>query len=255
MWQASVFTVFPEIYPANLGISNLQKTHGKLWQLNVIDLKQFSSKYGRIDDIPYGGGAGMVLCPNVFENAFNALSSDAKNLKRIYPSPRGKKIEQQDFRNLSQSSGVMLLCGRYEGVDQRILDLYDFEEWSLGDFILMGGDIAALAIIEGSVRLIPGVVQKQESIDNDSLENSLLEYDQYTRPRSFNGMDIPAVLMSGNHKEIEKFRLQQSLSRTAEDRQDLWYRYLDSKLSGHIKLETQTEHSKLCLNQCNAKKA
>lgn len=230
MWQANVFTVFPEIYPANLGISNLQKAHGKLWKLNIIDLKLFSAKYGRIDDIPYGGGAGMVLCPNAFENAFNSLDNNAKNVKRIYLSPRGKKISQQDFKGLSKSDGVSLLCGRYEGVDQRILDSFEFEEWSLGDFVLMGGDVGALTIIEGCVRLIPGVVQKQESLDNDSFENDLLEYDQYTHPASFNGINVPKILLSGNHQKIEKFRLQQSIMRTAKSRKDLWFKYMERQL-------------------------
>ena len=230
MWQANVFTVFPEIYPANLGISNLQKTHGKLWKLNIIDLKLFSAKYGRIDDIPYGGGAGMVLCPNAFENAFNSLDNNAKNVKRIYLSPRGKKISQQDFKDLSKSDGVSLLCGRYEGVDQRILDSFEFEEWSLGDFVLMGGDVGALTIIEGCVRLIPGVVQKQESLDSDSFENDLLEYDQYTHPASFNGINVPKILLSGNHQKIEKFRLQQSIMRTAKSRKDLWFKYMERQL-------------------------
>ena len=231
MWQANIFTVFPEIYPANLGISNLQKTHGTLWQLNVVDLKDYSVKYGRIDDIPYGGGAGMVLCPDVFERALYSLSPDMQKLKRIYLSPRGKKITQDDFKSLSKTGGVSLLCGRYEGVDQRILDFYDFEEWSLGDFILMGGDVGALAIIEGCVRLIPGVVQKQESIDNDSFENGLLEHDQYTHPASFHGLDVPEVLLSGNHQAVEKFRLKQAIKRTAKDRPDLWMKYIEENLA------------------------
>ena len=231
MWTANVFTVFPEIYPANLGISNLKKTKGVLWDLNVIDLKQYALKYGRIDDTPYGGGAGMVLRPDVFKNAFDsALSSKQQACKRVYLSPRGRKIEQEDFREISKSDGITLLCGRYEGVDQRILDFYGFEEWSLGDFILMGGDVGALAIIEGCVRLIPGVVQKYESIECDSFENGLLEHDQYTKPDVFMELTVPDILKSGNHAEINKYRLHQSMERTKTSRQDLWTSYIESEV-------------------------
>ena len=229
MWTANVFTVFPEIYPANLGISNLKKTKGTLWDLNVIDLKKYALKYGRIDDTPYGGGAGMVLRPDAFKNAFDsALSSDQQACKRVYLSPRGRKIKQDDFKEISKSNGVTLLCGRYEGVDQRILDYYDFEEWSLGDFILMGGDVGALAIIEGCVRLIPGVVQKYESIECDSFENGLIEHDQYTRPDEFMGLTVPEILKSGNHAAINEYRLHQSMELTRASRPDLWMSYIGS---------------------------
>lgn len=229
MWIANVFTVFPEIYPANLGISNLRKTRGKLWDLNVIDLKKFGNKYGRIDDTPYGGGAGMVLCPDVFERAFKSIENPVD--KMVYLSPRGRAICQQDFKNISKSDGITLLCGRYEGVDQRILDYYEFEEWSLGDFVLMGGDVAALTIIEGSVRLIPGVVQKEESIENDSFENGLLEHDLYTKPRVFNGLEVPTELRSGDHGKIADFRLKQSILRTRAHRNDLWNKFIADELN------------------------
>lgn len=231
MWIANVFTVFPEIYPANLGVSNLQKTRGKIWDLNVIDLKKFANKYGRIDDTPYGGGAGMVLCPDVFERAFESLDNSVKKTKKVYLSPRGRAIKQDDFKEISQFGGISLLCGRYEGVDQRILDYYEFEEWSLGDFVLMGGDVAALAIIEGSVRLLPGIVQKEESIENDSFENGLLEHDHYTKPNIFKGIEVPQELKSGDHGKIANFRLQQSMAKTRQNRKDLWNKFISDELS------------------------
>lgn len=230
MWIATVFTVFPEIYPATLGVSNLGNTKGVLWDLNVVDLKRFGDKYGRIDDTPYGGGAGMVLRPDVFERAFMSVSANATNSRMIYLSPRGKKITQNDFKDISTSSGITLLCGRYEGVDQRIIDVYGFEEWSLGDFILMGGDVGALTIIEGCVRLLPGVVQKRESIENDSFENTLLEHNQYTKPRVFKNMAVPDILLSGDHSKIAAFRHMQSVSVTKANRNDLWNMYISKKM-------------------------
>lgn len=231
MWQANVFTVFPEIYPGNLGVSAINRERGKLWDLNIIDIKLFANKYGRIDDTPYGGGNGMILSPTVFEKAFRSLSEPQKLYKRVYLSPRGHHIEQKDLQNLSQSSGVTLLCGRYEGVDQRILDQYEFEEWSLGDFVLMGGDVGALLIIEGCVRLIPGIVQKQESINNDSFMNGLLEYDQYTKPYAFNGKNVPDILLSGNHSAIQKYRFEQSMKITKTRRPDLWHKFIKNQLA------------------------
>ena len=230
MWIATVFTVFPEIYPATLGVSGLGKTKGELWDLNVIDLKNFGDKYGRIDDTPYGGGAGMVLRPDVFERAFASVHEERSNNRMIYLSPRGARITQDMLKCLSVSSGVTLLCGRYEGVDQRILDAYNFEEWSLGDFVLMGGDVGALAIIEGAVRLIPGVVQRYESIENDSFENGLLEHSQYTKPRIFHDMSVPDVLLSGDHSKISSFRHEQSVEITMKNRKDLWELYVSNKL-------------------------
>lgn len=228
-WTACVFTVFPEVYPGTLGVSKLKKgLDDGVWNLSVIDLKKFGDKYGRIDDSPYGGGVGMVLRSDCFEKAFNSIPENLQKLKKIYFSPRGKKIFQNDFKSLSKSSGVVILCGRYEGVDQRILDYYSFEEWSLGDFVLMGGDVAALAVIEGCVRLLPGIVQKEESLEEDSFENGLLEYNQYTKPYDFNGMKINDILLSGNHGKIKEFRLQESKEITKCLRPDLWYSYVKS---------------------------
>ena len=231
MWQANVFSIFPEAFPGNLGVSLLGKALSqKKWNLNLIDLKKFAVKSDRIDSIPYGGGAGMILSPLVFENAFNSLNESEKKMKKIYFSPRGRQLNQSDLHQLSRLDGITILCGRYEGVDQRILDHYEFEEISIGDFVLLGGEVAAMAIIEGIVRLIPEVVGNDESIHTDSFQESLLEYNQYTKPREFYGLNVPEILLSGHHEEIAKFRLEQSKQITKKKRPDLWNKYISEKI-------------------------
>ncbi|GHU12941.1 tRNA (guanine-N(1)-)-methyltransferase [Alphaproteobacteria bacterium] len=232
MWTANVFTIFPEAFPGNLGVSNIGKALARdVWRLNLVDLKNFPVKSDRIDSIPYGGGAGMLLSPITFEMAYESLSEEAQNAKKIYFSPRGRQLKQKDIANMSRSSGITLLCGRYEGVDQRILDYCDFEEVSLGDFVLMGGEVAAMAIIEGCVRLLPGIVGEADSICTDSFQNGLLEYDQYTRPQTFHGLNVPEDLLSGNHERIREFRLNQSKEITRKNRPDLWIEYISSEMS------------------------
>ena len=231
MWQANVFSIFPEAFPGNLGVSLLGKALSqKKWNLNLIDLKKFAVKSDRIDSIPYGGGAGMILSPLVFENAFNSLNESEKKMKKINFSPRGRQVNQSDLHQLSRLDGITILCGRYEGVDQRILDHYEFEEISIGDFVLLGGEVAAMAIIEGIVRLIPEVVGNDESIHTDSFQESLLEYNQYTKPREFHGLNVPEILLSGHHEEIAKFRLEQSKQITKKKRPDLWNKYISEKI-------------------------
>jgi tRNA (guanine37-N1)-methyltransferase len=234
-WQAYVFTVFPEAFPGALGVSVIRKAMLKgLWNLNLIDLKKFPANSDRIDDIPYGGGDGMILSPVTFEKAFNTLPEKAKSMRKIYFSPRGKQLQQQDLLNISRESGVIMLCGRYEGVDQRILDKYEMEEISLGDFVLLGGDVAAMAIIEGCVRLIPDVVGEASSLRNDSFQNNLLEYDQYTKPRVWNELEVPSVLLSGNHEAVAQMRQDQSKKITRERRLDLWNKYVANSMTKGI---------------------
>ncbi len=233
MWQANVFTIFPEAFPGSLGVSIIGKALlQNKWKLKLIDLKNFPQKSNRIDSVPYGGGLGMILSPTVFEKAFDSLTSSEKSMKKYYLSPRGHTMQQNDLLLLSQTPGVTMLCGRYEGVDQRILDYYEFEEISLGDFVLLGGEVAAMAFIEGIVRLIPEVVGNQESILSDSFQNLLLEYNQYTKPKTFHNLSVPDVLLSGNHKKISDFRLEQSKTLTKSCRYDLWMKYI----SNHLKL-------------------
>ena len=232
MWQANVFTIFPEAFPGTLGVSIAKRAlETNKWSLNVIDLKKFPSKADRIDSPPCGGGAGMLLSPITFEKAFETLSESSKNMKRIYFSPRGRKLLQKDFQKISESSGITVLCGRYEGVDHRIIKHYEMEEISIGDFVIFGGEVAAMTIIEGCVRLLPEVVGDSESINSDSFQNNLLEYDQYTRPASFHGLVVPEILLSGNHKNIENFRRDQSKKLTMQMRPDMWRRYIAETMS------------------------
>ncbi|MDR1375564.1 MAG: tRNA (guanosine(37)-N1)-methyltransferase TrmD [Holosporaceae bacterium] len=232
MWQANVFTIFPEAFPGNLGVSIVGKALSEQkWSLNLIDLKQFPVKSDRIDDSPYGGGAGMILSPLTFEKAFSSLAECDQKLRKVYFSPRGKQFKQSDLQNIADSPGLTILCGRYEGVDQRILDFYSFEEISIGDFVLLGGEVAALVIIEGCVRLLPNVVGNGESLEKDSFSNCLLEHDQYTKPQIFNGLSVPEILLSGDHAKINKFRENQSKQITHLRRPDLWEKYLTNKIT------------------------
>ena len=234
MWQANIFTNFPEAFPGNLGVSVIGKAlTQKMWHLNIVDLKKFPAKNDRIDSYPYGGGVGMLLSPITFEKAFNSLTENEKKFKRIYCSPRGRQMTQKDLEEISKTTGLTILCGRYEGVDQRILEAYEFEEISIGDFVLLGGEVAAMAIVEGIVRLIPGVVGDCESVHDDSFQQNLLEYNQYTKPAIFKNIAVPEVLLSGNHQEIKKFRSNLSKIITMQNRPDLWAKYV----SDNIKLK------------------
>lgn len=231
MWQANVFTSFPSVFPGNLGVSVIGRAlQRNVWRLNCVDLKKFPAKNDRIDSYPYGGGVGMLLSPITFEKAFNSLTLRERNFRRMYCSPRGRQMSQRDMKIISESSGINILCGRYEGIDQRILDLYDFEEISIGDFVLLGGEVVAMAIIEACVRLIPGVVGDDKSIDDDSFQQNLLEYDQYTKPASFRGLNVPKTLLSGDHRKIEDFQSNMSKKMTMKKRPDLWAKYVSNKL-------------------------
>lgn len=231
MWQANVFTIFPNAFPGNLGVSIAHKALlEKKWDLNIIDLKKFPVKSDRIDSPPYGGGAGMLLSAETFEKAFNTLPEISKKMKKICFSPRGRQFNQKDLYEISRSDGIILLCGRYEGVDQRIIDYYDMEEVSIGDFVLLGGEVAAMVVIEGCVRLLPGIVGDNESIRDDSFQTNLLEHNQYTKPNLFHGLSVPSVLLSGNHRLIGKFNETQSKKITMRKRKDLWATYVSQKM-------------------------
>ncbi|MDR3155673.1 MAG: tRNA (guanosine(37)-N1)-methyltransferase TrmD [Holosporaceae bacterium] len=231
VWQANVFTIFPEAFPGSLGVSLCGKALLQgIWKLNLIDLKKFPAKSDRIDFPPYGGGAGMVLATQVFADAFTQLDDMERNMRRFYFSPRGRQLTHKDLLELSRFDGISMLCGRYEGVDQRILDLYEMEEISLGDFVLLGGEVAAMAIIEGCVRLLPNIVGDETSLLEDSFHDNLLEHDHYTKPEQYQGWSVPEVLLSGNHKEIAQFRLNQSKQLTMRRRPDLWGKYVSEKM-------------------------
>ena len=224
-WSATVLTLFPEMFPGLLGHSLLGKALSNgVWSLDVRDIRDHGlGKHRTVDDTPAGGGPGMVMRADVAAAAIDAVERQDRPL--IYLSPRGPALTQARVRALADGPGAVLLCGRFEGVDQRVLDARGIEEISLGDFVLAGGEIAAMALIEASVRLLPGVLGAASSTDEESFAAGLLEYPHFTRPQSFEGRDIPSVLTSGNHSEISKWRRAEAESLTRARRPDLWTHY------------------------------
>jgi tRNA (guanine37-N1)-methyltransferase len=234
-WEARIVTLFPDAFPGILGLSLMGKALDMgLWRLETHDLRGFGEgKHRNVDDTPAGGGAGMVLRADVVDaalrTAMQGASADRARWPVIYLSPRGRQFDQSTARRLADADGVTLLCGRFEGVDQRVLDHWQIEEVSLGDFVLTGGEIAAQALIDATVRLRPGVLGNQASTEEESFSDGLLEHPQYTRPQSWQGADIPEVLTSGNHGAIAKWRHAQAEQITATRRPDLWAKYRDKK--------------------------
>jgi len=224
-WQATVLTLFPEMFPGPLGVSLLGKALAKnLWQLDVRDIRASGlGKHRTVDDTPAGGGPGMVMRADVAVAAIDAVAQNSRPL--IYLSPRGRPLTQARVRELTAGPGAILLCGRFEGLDQRAIEARQIEEVSLGDFVLAGGEIAAMALIEACVRLIPGVLGDHASTSDESFAAGLLEYPHYTRPQEFEGRSIPEVLTSGNHSEISRFRTEQARRLTRKRRPDLWALY------------------------------
>lgn len=228
-WRASVLTIFPEMFPGPLGQSLAGKAlEAGLWALDAIDIRQFaSSKHASVDDTPFGGGPGMVMRPDVIDAALEATLAPGE--KAIYFSPRGRVLDQALVREIAARPKVTLLCGRYEAVDQRVLDAREVEEISLGDFVLSGGEPAAIALIDAVVRLLPGVMGAPEGLDEESFEAGLLEYPHYTRPADWQGRAVPEILLSGHHEKIRLWRRQQAEDITRARRPDLWARYLARK--------------------------
>lgn len=227
-WLAQIITLFPDAFPGTLGLSLTgQALQRGLWQLQTINLREFGlTKHRNVDDTPAGGGAGMVIRPDVLGPAIEQAKATAHPKQRlIYLSPRGKPFTQALAQELSQSPGVTLICGRFEGVDQRILDHYDIEEISIGDYILSGGEIAAQALIDATLRLIPRVLGNLASTEEESFSDGLLEHPQYTKPARWNGRDIPEVLLSGHHANITDWRKGEAERLTQERRPDLWRAY------------------------------
>lgn len=239
VWKAKVLTLFPSAFPGVLGESLTGKALQEgLWQLEAIDLRQFGlTKHRNVDDTPAGGGAGMVLRPDVLGKAIdhamaNTSAPRGGNWPLIYLSPRGKRMDQAMMQNLARCDGMTLLCGRFEGVDERVLEHYNVQEVSLGDFVMTGGELAAQALIDATVRLIPGVLGNQASTEEESFSSGLLEHPQYTRPAEWQGRKIPDVLMSGHHAKIAEWRQQMSEEITKARRPDLWQAYQDKKNKG-----------------------
>ena len=223
-WSATVLTLFPEMFPGPLGVSLLGKAlQRELWSLEVRDIREHGlGKHRTVDDTPAGGGPGMVMRADVACAAIDAARAAHPDVPAIYLSPRGAPLTQERVRQLAEGQGAILLCGRFEGLDQRAIEARNLEEISIGDFVLAGGEIAAMALIEAVVRLIPGVLGDEASPAEESFTDGLLECPQYTRPQSFEGRDIPPVLVSGNHAEIAKWRRAQAENLTKSRRPDLW---------------------------------
>ena len=230
MWRASVLTIFPEMFPGPLGISLAGKALGAgLWSLEAIDIRAHAiDKHGTVDDTPAGGGPGMVMKADVLAKALDSLALDSippDPRPRLLMSARGAPLTQSRVAALAKGDGAVILCGRFEGVDERLIAARGLEEVSLGDFVLSGGEVAALAVLDACVRLIPGVMGKEASGVEESFSDGLLEYPQYTRPALFEGLPIPEVLTSGDHGKVAKWRQSEAERLTRERRPDLWEAY------------------------------
>jgi tRNA (guanine37-N1)-methyltransferase len=234
-----VLTLFPEMFPGPLGLSLAGKALERgIWALDILDIRDFArDKHRAVDDAPFGGGAGMVMRPDVLDAALVAATDRAAKDRVapgagapvVYLSPRGRLLDQALARELAQGPGAILLCGRYEGVDERVLEAHGVAEVSLGDYVLSGGEPAALVLIDAVVRLLPGVMGNQESPAEESFERGLLEYPHYTRPAEWQGREVPAVLISGHHEKVRQWRRAQAERITERRRPDLWARYLKDR--------------------------
>ncbi|MBD8891648.1 tRNA (guanosine(37)-N1)-methyltransferase TrmD [Roseibium litorale] len=228
-FKASILTLYPDMFPGPLGHSLSGRGLEKgLWSLEALQIRDHATdKHRSVDDTPAGGGAGMVLRADVLARAIDAAAPADDPRPRILMSPRGKPLTQARAHELAEGPGAIIVCGRFEGVDQRVIDARNLEEISIGDYILSGGEIGAITLLDAIVRLIPGVMGNMQSADTESFETGLLEHPQYTRPQEFEGRTIPEVLTSGNHKKIAEWQREQAEKLTQQRRPDLWEAYLD----------------------------
>ena len=226
MWRASVLTIFPEMFPGPLAVSLCGKALATgLWSLQIVDIRDFASnKHRSVDDTPAGGGPGMVMKPDVLARAIDATATDGR--PRLLLSPRGMPLTQGRVEALCRGPGAMLVCGRFEGIDERVIASRGLEEVSIGDYVLSGGEIAAMTLIDACVRLLPGVMGAPDSAADESFAEGLLEYPQYTRPQSWEGLPIPEVLISGDHAKVAAWRRAEAERLTRERRPDLWAAFL-----------------------------
>ncbi|UPY35538.1 tRNA (guanosine(37)-N1)-methyltransferase TrmD [Sediminicoccus sp. KRV36] len=225
-WHASILTLFPEMFPGPLDVSLAGRAlrDGK-WRCEAMDIRGFATdRHRTVDDTPFGGGAGMVMRPDVADAAIAAAKPDGDLRPLVYLTPRGRLLDQAMVRDFAAGPGLVLLCGRYEGVDQRVIEARGMREVSLGDYVLSGGEVAALALLDACVRLLPGVMGAAESAVEESHSAGLLEYPHYTRPAEWQGRAVPPVLLSGHHAEVARWRRHQSEAVTRERRPDLWTR-------------------------------
>ena len=228
-WKATVLTLYPEMFPGTLdhALAGRALEHN-IWQLDVVNIRDFATdKHRTVDDTPLGGGPGMILRADVIDAALRA-TTEAPG-PRFYPSPRGRRLTQSDVRTLSKGDGALFVCGRFEGIDQRVIDKHDLIEISIGDYILSGGELATQVILDSCIRLLPGVMGNQVSHEQESFETGLLEHPNYTHPRIWQGMAAPEILVSGHHVKIANWRQKQAETITEDRRPDLWQNYLDNK--------------------------
>jgi len=225
MWQAQIFTLYPEFFPGPLSKGLYGKAMSKnLWDLKVVNIRDSATdKHKTVDDTPYGGGSGMLMKPDVLAKSIDENKKDGERI--FYLSPKGKLFDQNFAKDLSKEKSISLICGHFEGVDERILSTRNIEEISLGDFVLSGGETAAMVVLDSVLRLLPGVLGNEQSTDDESFENGLLEYPQYTKPQIWEEKSVPNVLLSGDHAKIKDWRLSQSEAITRVRRPDLWEKY------------------------------
>ena len=229
MLEVKIFTLYPDLFPGPLDIGIFKKAReNKIWNLKVINIREYSKdNHGTVDDTPFGGGSGMLLKPNVLGKS---LDSRIKKDERVfYLSPKGKKFDQKFAKDLTKEKTINLICGHFEGIDARILSTRNIEEISIGDYILSGGESASFVVLDSVLRLLPGVLGNEKSKDDESFENGLLEYPQYTKPQIWEKKSVPEVLLSGDHAKIKDWRLSQSKDITRRQRPDLWEKYLNNK--------------------------
>ena len=229
MYEVKIFTLYPEIFPGPLagGIYGKAMSNG-LWNLKTVNIRDYADdKHKTVDDTVFGGGSGMLMKPDVVAKSLDRNIS--KGEKIFYLSPKGKKFNQNFADSLSKQNGINLICGHFEGIDDRLLSTRNIEEISIGDYVLSGGETAAFVILDSILRLIPGVLGNKDSVKNETFENSLLEYPQFTKPKVWEGKSVPDVLFSGDHAKIKSWRLSQSEDITRRQRPDLWEKYLKDK--------------------------
>ncbi len=223
-WTAHILTLFPEMFPGPLAFSIIGKAlEEKNWLLELIKLQNFSKKGPKyVDDKPYGGGSGMIIKSEIVHEALKQTIKKIKNnYSLVYLTPKGKKLDQKKIKRFVKRNNLILVCGKYEGIDQRVIDAWKMEEISMGDYVLSGGEIAAMSLIDSCVRLLPNVLGSAKSLENETFENNLLEYPQYTKPREWLGKKVPEVLLSGNHRKINEWKKKESIRITKIKRPDL----------------------------------